>query len=73
MAIAIQEFFEKYAFGVCNRLGDKLKIPTSSIRLFFIYSSFLTFGSPIIVYLGLAFVIGFRKILRRRNNTLWYY
>ncbi|MEQ9404005.1 MAG: PspC family transcriptional regulator [Cyclobacteriaceae bacterium] len=69
----MQEFFEKYAFGVCTRLGEKLRLPTSDIRLFFIYSSFLTFGSPVIIYLGLAFVMKFRKALRRRNNTLWYY
>ncbi len=70
--IAMQKFFEKYAFGVCTRLGENLRIPTSSIRLFFIYSSFMTFGSPLLVYLALAFVMNIRKHLRRRN-TLWYY
>ncbi|MEL7002580.1 MAG: PspC domain-containing protein [Bacteroidota bacterium] len=69
----IQAFFEKYAFGVCTRLGEKLGLATSSIRLFFIYLSFLTFGSPIIIYLGLAFVMNMRKHLRRRNNSVWYY
>ncbi|MDH5607980.1 MAG: PspC domain-containing protein [Cyclobacteriaceae bacterium] len=69
----MQKMIEKYAFGVCSRLGEKLKIPTSSIRLFFIYSSFLTFGSPIILYLGLAFIMNFRKLYRRRHNSLWYY
>ena len=69
----MQEIVEKYAFGVCNRLGEKFMIPTSSIRLFFMYSSFLTFGSPVIIYLALAFVMNFRKILRRRKNAIWYY
>ncbi len=68
----LQVFIEKNAFGVCTRLGEKLRIPTSSIRVLFIYSSFLTFGSPLLVYLGLAFVMNIRKHLRRRN-TLWYY
>ncbi|MEO9967734.1 MAG: PspC domain-containing protein [Reichenbachiella sp.] len=68
----VQDFFEKYAFGVCTKLGEKLRIPTSSIRIFFIYTSFLTFGSPVLVYLMLAFVMNFRKHLRRRNS-LWYY
>lgn len=67
-----QDFFEKYAFGVCARLGEKFRIPTSSIRLFFIYLSFLTFGSPLLIYLMLAFVMNFRKHLRRRHS-LWYY
>lgn len=69
----MQDFLEKYAFGVCTRLGEKFRIPTSSIRLFFIYSSFLTFGSPVIIYLMLAFVMNFRKTLRRRDNSIWYY
>ncbi|MTI20666.1 PspC family transcriptional regulator [Fulvivirga sp. RKSG066] len=69
----LQHFFEKYAFGVCTRLGDKLGLATSSIRLFFIYASFLTFGSPIIIYLGMAFIMNLRKHLRRRNNSVWYY
>ena len=69
----MQDYIEKYAFGVCTRLGEKLMIPTSGIRLFFIYASFLTFGSPVIIYLALAFIMNFRKMLRRRNNTLWYY
>ena len=69
----LQQFFEKYAFGVCTRLGEKLNIPTYSIRLFFIYTSFLTVGSPVIVYLFLAFIMNFRKHLRRRNNSVWYY
>jgi phage shock protein PspC (stress-responsive transcriptional regulator) len=68
----IQLFFEEHAFGVCTRLGEKLGIATSSIRLFFIYASFLTFGSPVIVYLALAFIMNMRRHLRRRR-TLWDY
>jgi phage shock protein PspC (stress-responsive transcriptional regulator) len=66
----IQLFFEGYAFGVCTRLGEKLGIATSGIRLFFIYASFFTFGSPIIIYLALAFIMNIRKSLRRRN-PIW--
>ncbi|WP_109829553.1 PspC domain-containing protein [Reichenbachiella versicolor] len=68
----LQDFFEKYAFGVCTKLGEKLRIPTSSIRLFFIYLSFMTFGSPLLIYLMLAFMINIRKHVRRRYS-LWYY
>jgi phage shock protein PspC (stress-responsive transcriptional regulator) len=68
----IQHFFESYAFGVCTRLGEKLGMATSSIRLFFIYASFITFGSPIILYLTLAFIMNMRKHLRKRN-PIWDY
>ncbi|MGI9544387.1 MAG: PspC domain-containing protein [Cyclobacteriaceae bacterium] len=69
----IQHFFEQQAFGVCTKLGEKLGIPTSSIRIFFIYTTFLTVGSPVIIYLGLAFLVNFRKHLRRKNNAIWHF
>lgn len=60
------------AFGVCNSIGEKLGIATSKIRLFFVYISFLTLGSPVVVYLGLAFVKEIRAYIRRkRRNPLW--
>ncbi|MGF1637737.1 MAG: PspC domain-containing protein [Cyclobacteriaceae bacterium] len=68
----IQKFFEQQTFGVCTRLGDKLNIPIASIRIFFIYSSFITFGSPIILYMGLVWIMNIRQHMRRRNNSLWY-
>lgn len=69
----IQTFFEDRAFGVCAKIGEKLGVPIASIRIFFIYASFLTFGSPLILYLALMFVMNFRKHLRRRNNPVWYF
>lgn len=68
----IQLFFEKQAFGVCAVLGEWMGIATSSIRLFFIYASFLTFGSPLILYLSIAFILNMRRHLRRRS-TIWDY
>jgi phage shock protein PspC (stress-responsive transcriptional regulator) len=68
----VQKFFEMHAFGVCTSMGEKLGIATSSIRLFFIYASFLTFGSPVIIYLALAFIMNMGRHLRRRS-TIWDY
>lgn len=68
----IQHFFETHAFGVCTRLGEKLGVATSSIRLFFIYASFIAFGSPVLIYLSLAFIMNMRKHLRKRN-PVWDY
>ena len=50
----IRFFVEKQAFGVCTRLGEKMSISASSIRLYFIYTSFLTLGSPVVIYLIMA-------------------
>jgi len=43
-------FFERYSFGVCTYLGEKFNVSISKIRLFFIYSSFLAVGFPLIFY-----------------------
>jgi len=68
----IKYFVENQAFGVCTRLGENFRISTSSIRLYFIYTSFLTMGSPIIIYLILAFWMNIRRYLRQRNNpSVW--
>ncbi len=72
MVDKIQFFFERNAFGVCTRLGEMLGIASSNIRLFFIYASFLTFASPVLIYLALAFVMNIRKYLRKRN-PIWDY
>ncbi|MCC9137777.1 PspC domain-containing protein [Pontibacter silvestris] len=66
-----QYFIESQAFGVCTMLGEKLGIATSSIRFSFIYVSFLTMGSPVIVYLMLAFWLNVQKSLRRERSTVW--
>jgi len=68
----IQAFFEKQAFGVCEWWGEKLRIQTSQIRLFFIYLSFITFGSPLIIYLVMLFVLKNKYWFKTKStNTIW--
>jgi phage shock protein PspC (stress-responsive transcriptional regulator) len=68
-----KEFVEWRAFGVCAAIGDKIGIATSRIRMWFIYISFLTMGSPIIIYMVLAFWMNIKKyILSARRNPLRY-
>lgn len=67
----LHAFLEKQAFGVCTVIGEKLGLASSSIRLFFIYASFLTFGSPILIYLALAFLMNIHKHLRRKRSSIW--
>ena len=61
---SIKFFVEKRFYGVCSYLGEKLGISTSRIRLYFIYTSFITMGSPIIIYLVMAFWINLKKHIR---------
>ncbi|WP_138479636.1 PspC domain-containing protein [Dyadobacter bucti] len=68
----LRYFVEDQIFGVCSKLGEKLNFPASSVRLYFIYATFMTFGSPIILYLVLAFWMELRQHWRRYNSpTIW--
>ncbi|HAY89899.1 MAG TPA: PspC family transcriptional regulator [Bacteroidetes bacterium] len=67
----IKKNIESYAFGVCSYLGDKFGIRSSTIRLYFIYVSFFTFGSPIIIYFILAFWLNIKHYLVSRKHSVW--
>ena len=67
----IVAFFEKQAFGVCEWWGDKFKISTHSIRLLFIYLSFFTFGSPIIIYFIMVAILKLKKELFEKRKSVW--
>lgn len=70
----MKDFIEYQAFGVCSYFGEKFGIASSRIRLWFIYISFLTLGSPIIVYMIAAFVLNIKKYfwLNKRNPLRWW-
>lgn len=69
-----RDFLEWQAFGVCTAIGEKLGIATSRIRMWFIYISFLTIGSPVIIYMIMAFWLNMKKyMLNTRRNPLWYW
>ncbi|MBT4775323.1 MAG: PspC domain-containing protein [Crocinitomicaceae bacterium] len=69
----ILSYFEKRAFGVCEWWGKKLGISVGNIRIFFIYLSFLTLGSPIVIYLIMAFILDHKKFFKfkRRRKSIW--
>ncbi|MCC7303554.1 MAG: PspC family transcriptional regulator [Bacteroidia bacterium] len=74
MITAIRDWFEVHAFGVCTWLGGKLGIRTTRIRMYFIYLTFFTVGSPILIYFMLAFLLEHREYfrpLRTRRKTVW--
>lgn len=70
----VKDFFELHAFGVCTAIGERCGIATTKIRMWFIYISFLTLGSPIIIYMILAFWRSIRKyILLGKRNPLKHF
>jgi phage shock protein PspC (stress-responsive transcriptional regulator) len=59
---------EKSAFGVCQWVGEWMRIRPAKIRLYFIYASFITFGSPFILYLVMAFWLNIRRYIMNGAN-----
>lgn len=62
-------WFEQNAFGVCESLGKHLGISSVKIRKYFIYLSFFTFGSPVIVYFILYFFKENKRLLLPHKKT----
>jgi phage shock protein PspC (stress-responsive transcriptional regulator) len=68
-----RNFIEWHVFGVCTAIGEKLGVATSTIRKYFIYISFLTMGSPVIVYFFIAFWMNIKSyIMNARRNPIRY-
>lgn len=62
---------ERSAFGVCSYLGEKMGITSARVRMYFIYLSFVTLGSPVILYLFVAFWLNLKQSIKKSRNWLW--
>lgn len=69
--LIFKSLIEQTAYGVCTKIGEKMGLSTRRIRLFFIYTSFLTLGSPLIVYMILAFWMNMRQYAREKRTAVW--
>ena len=68
-----KDFIEWQAFGVLSAIGDRMGIAASRIRTWFMYTSLLTLGSPIIIYMILAFWMNMKRYMQAiRRNPLRY-
>jgi phage shock protein C len=67
---SVKDFLEKYGFGVCNYIGEKIGVRVSRVRLYFIYLTFVTMGSPIFLYLVTAFWLNIFKYFREDDNEM---
>jgi phage shock protein C len=67
-------YFEFQSFGVCKAWGRELGIESSRVRIAFIYTSFFTLGSPLILYFALYWLMEnkhYFKLERKRKKTIW--
>ena len=72
MVPILKTWIEQSVFGVCTYLADKMGVATHRVRLYFIYVTCATLGSPILLYLMLAFWLNIRKYLNsdRRHSSM---
>lgn len=68
----LKSFVEWNIYGVCTAIGLRFGIATSRIRQYFLYTSVLTLGSPLIIYLVLAFWKDLRKYMRSAKRNPWH-
>ena len=71
LIINLKYFFEKHGFNASSRLADKLGMKASSVRLFFIYISFVTVGLGTGVYLTLAFLLKLKDLIRAKRTSVF--
>lgn len=66
----IRDYCERRGYEVCSRIGDRMGVRPGVIRLYFIYTSFLAFGSPLLVYLILAFWIRLKDYVQSSRRSV---
>jgi len=66
-------FFEIRSFGVSTWFARKLRVEVSRVRLFFIYFTFIGLGSPLIIYLIMAFILEHKHLFKfqRKRKSIW--
>lgn len=66
-------FFEMRSFGVSEWWAKKLGVQTARVRLFFIYSSFIALGSPLIIYLFMGLILEYKHLFKftKRRKSIW--
>lgn len=69
--IKLKYLFEKQGFHIASRLADRLGMRANSVRLFFIYISFVTAGLGFGVYLTLAFWIKLKDLVRAKRTSVF--
>ena len=67
----LKDLMERSAFGVCSYLGEKLGVASTRVRMYFIYLSFAALGSPIIIYLFIAFWLNVKQYIKQKRNAIW--
>lgn len=69
--LKLKYLFEKQGFHIASRLAERLGMRATSVRLFFIYISFVTAGLWFGVYLTLGFLIKLKDLVRAKRTSVF--
>jgi len=67
----IRNKLDRQVFGVCSSIAELLNMKASSVRFFFIYSSFLTLGSPLLAYIKMVFVFRLKDVVNSKRSSVF--
>ncbi|ADF51494.1 MAG: PspC family transcriptional regulator [Zunongwangia sp.] len=67
----LRYYLERNGFYVSSRLADKIGMRAKSVRLFFIYVTFFTFGVGFAVYLTLAFWLKLKDLVYTKRTSVF--
>ncbi|MEM9917828.1 MAG: PspC family transcriptional regulator [Bacteroidota bacterium] len=67
----VKDLLERSAFGVCSYLGEKMGVASARVRVYFIYLSFAALGSPILIYLFIAFWLNVKTYIKQKRSAIW--
>ena len=67
----VKLLIEQKVFGVCAFIGERWGIAPSTVRLYFIYTTFISVSSPLIIYLVMAFWLNLKKYITSHRNPTW--
>jgi phage shock protein PspC (stress-responsive transcriptional regulator) len=65
-----KDYSQAQFFGVCSYVADRFDLSLTRVRNVFIYLSFLSFGSPLVLYLIVAFWLDIKSYIKRKS-IIW--
>lgn len=71
MVYKMRHYFERHGFDVASRLADRLGMRAKSVRLFFIYVSFVTAGVGFALYLTFAFWLRLKDLVYTKRTSVF--
>lgn len=67
----LRHYFSRHGFNVASRLADRLGMRAKSVRLFFIYVSFVTAGVGFAIYLTIAFWLKLKDLVYTKRTSVF--